>query len=98
MSRPLREGELIMLVDRKKRRYLTTLKAGGEFHSHAGALPQDEVIGQEEGQEFRSGKGAAYLIVRPTMSERGEITASARPIRSDSRSATVASASGTSSS
>lgn len=69
MSRTLQAGELIMLVDRKKRRYLTTLKAGGEFHSHAGALPHDDVIGQHEGQEFRSGKGAAYLVVRPTMSD-----------------------------
>ena len=69
MTRPLVEGELIMLVDRKKRRYLTRLQAGGEFHSHAGALPHDDVIGQEEGQEFRSGKGAAYLVVRPTMSD-----------------------------
>ena len=69
MTRPLKAGELIMLVDRKKRRYLTTLKDGGEFHSHAGALPHDDVIGQEEGQEFRSGKGAAYLVVRPTLSD-----------------------------
>ena len=69
MSRPLTPGELIMLVDRKKRRYLTRLKDGGEFHSHAGALPHDDVIGQEEGQEFRSGKGAAYLVVRPTMAD-----------------------------
>jgi len=69
MTRPLKDGELVMLVDRKKRRYLTTLQAGGEFHSHAGALPHDDLIGQEEGQEFRSGRNAAYLVVRPTLSD-----------------------------
>ncbi|MEM7092905.1 MAG: tRNA (adenine-N1)-methyltransferase [Actinomycetota bacterium] len=69
MTRPLQAGELIMLVDRKKRRYLTTLADGGEFHSHAGALAHDTVIGEEEGQEFRSSKGAAYLVVRPTLSD-----------------------------
>lgn len=67
--RPLQAGELIMLIDRKKRRYLTTLTDGGEFHSHAGALPHADMIGQQEGQEFRSGKNAAYLVVRPTMSD-----------------------------
>jgi tRNA (adenine57-N1/adenine58-N1)-methyltransferase len=68
-TRPLAAGELIMLIDRKKRRYLTTLEAGGEFHSHAGALPHDDIIGSEEGQEFRSGRNAAYLVVRPTLSD-----------------------------
>lgn len=68
-GRPLKAGELIMLVDRKKRRYLTTLVAGGEFHSHAGALPHDQVIGGSEGTTHRSGKGAAYLVVRPTLSD-----------------------------
>lgn len=69
VSRPLAAGELIMLIDRKKRRYLTTLVDGGEFHSHAGALPHADIIGQAEGQEFRSGKNAAYLVVRPTLSD-----------------------------
>jgi len=68
-ARLLEAGELIMLIDRKKRRYLTTLVAGGEFHSHAGALPHDDIIGQEEGQEFRSGRNAAYMVVRPTLSD-----------------------------
>ena len=67
--RPLQAGELVMLIDRKKRRYLTTLTSDGEFHSHAGALPHATIIGQEEGQEFRSDKNAAYMVVRPTMSD-----------------------------
>lgn len=68
-KRPLQAGELIMLIDRKERRYLTTLVDGGEFHSHAGALPHADVIGQVEGKEYRSNKGAAYLVVRPTLSD-----------------------------
>lgn len=68
-ARPLQAGELIMLIDRKKRRYLTTLVEGGEFHSHAGALPHDHIIGNAEGQEFRSGHNAAYLVVRPTLAD-----------------------------
>jgi len=68
-ARPLEAGELIMLIDRKERRYLTTLVEGGEFHSHAGAVPHAELIGQTEGQEFRTAKNAAYLVVRPTLSD-----------------------------
>ena len=68
-ARPLEVGELIMLIDRKERRYLTTLVEGGEFHSHAGAVPHEDMIGHAEGQEFRTGKNAAYLVVRPTLSD-----------------------------
>lgn len=68
-ARPLEVGELIMLIDRKQRRYLTTLVEGGEFHSHAGAVPHEDMIGQAEGQEFRTGKNAAYLVVRPTLAD-----------------------------
>ena len=68
-ARPLEAGELIMLIDRKQRRYLTTLVEGGEFHSHAGAVQHTDMIGQAEGQEFRTGKNAAYLVVRPTLAD-----------------------------
>lgn len=58
-----------MLVDRKDRRYLATLAPGDEFHSHAGALAHDAIIGQSPGTTFRSGRGAKYLVVRPTLSD-----------------------------
>lgn len=69
MTTPLESGDIIMLVDRKKRRYLTTLVDGGEFHTHAGAVPHDDIIGSAEGDTLRSGKGAAFLVVRPTLSD-----------------------------
>lgn len=62
-------GDLVMLVDRKKRRYLTTLVEGGEFHTHAGAVPHDEIIGSADGATLRSGRGASFLVVRPTLAE-----------------------------
>ena len=49
MSRPFAAGDRVLLIDHKKRRYLVTLKDGGEFHSHAGFVPHDEVIGSPEG-------------------------------------------------
>jgi tRNA (adenine57-N1/adenine58-N1)-methyltransferase catalytic subunit len=69
MSRPLKEGEKVVVVDSKKRRYLVTLKSGSEFHSHAGFFPHDALIGTEEGVPVRSTGGAKYIAIRPTLAE-----------------------------
>ena len=70
MNRTLSEGETIQLVDFKDRRYLVTLKAGGEFHSHSGSIAHDDLIDQAEGRIVRSTKGGTYLVIRPTLAER----------------------------
>ena len=70
MNRTLAEGETVQLVDFKDRRYLITLKAGGEFHSHAGSVAHDDLIDGAEGRIVRSTKGGTYLVIRPTLSER----------------------------
>lgn len=69
MSRPLVAGERVLLLDRKSRRYLVTLRQGGEFHTHAGFVLHDDLLGAEEGVTARSTKGAAFLAVRPTLAE-----------------------------
>src|SRR5437016_3384223 len=69
MSRPFVAGERVLLVDAKARRYLVTLEAGAEFHTHAGVTPHDMIIGQEEGITVRSSSGARYTAIRPTLSE-----------------------------
>ena len=69
MSAPLRAGERVLLIDNKRRRYLLVLQAGGEFHSHAGFVPHDEIIGGSEGMSARSTRGTAYRVLRPTLSD-----------------------------
>ncbi|HEV2369415.1 MAG TPA: tRNA (adenine-N1)-methyltransferase [Acidimicrobiales bacterium] len=69
MTSPFREGERVLLLDRKGRRYLITLAAGSSFHSHAGWFGHDDLIGAEEGTEVRSTAGARYVAVRPTLSD-----------------------------
>lgn len=59
----------MLLVDRKRRRHLVDLEAGGEFHSHAGVLAHDEIIGRPEGETFRSSLGMAFVVLRPTLSD-----------------------------
>jgi tRNA (adenine57-N1/adenine58-N1)-methyltransferase catalytic subunit len=69
VSRPLRAGERIVLVDAKGRQYLVTLIEGGEFHTHTGVLPHSDLIGQEEGVTARSTAGARYTAMRATLGD-----------------------------
>jgi tRNA (adenine57-N1/adenine58-N1)-methyltransferase catalytic subunit len=62
-------GEKALFVDRKARRYLVTLAAGAEFHTHAGFVGHDAVIGAREGLAVRSSGGAAFTVVRPTLAD-----------------------------
>ena len=63
-------GDLVLLIDRKRRKYLITLEEGGEFHSHAGIIQHDDMIGRPEGSEFRTAqKGGVYLAIRPTLGD-----------------------------
>ena len=69
MSRVFRSGDRALFIDSKLRRYMVTLADGGEFHTHAGVVRHEEVLGQEEGITVRSNSGARYLVVRPTLSD-----------------------------
>ncbi|MFM8248049.1 MAG: tRNA (adenine-N1)-methyltransferase [Acidimicrobiaceae bacterium] len=62
-------GEKVLLIDAKKRRYLFTLKVGGEFHTHSGFLSHGEVVGSQEGSVLRSTKGAEFIVLRPTLED-----------------------------
>jgi tRNA (adenine57-N1/adenine58-N1)-methyltransferase len=69
VSRVFGAGDRALLIDAKTRRYLVTLAAEGQFHTHAGYVLHDELIGQPEGVTVRSTAGARYLAVRPTLSD-----------------------------
>lgn len=65
----LQSGETVLMVDSRQRRYLVTLRSGGEFHTHAGVVPHNQIIGSPEGSEFRSASGARFVAVRPTLAD-----------------------------
>jgi tRNA (adenine57-N1/adenine58-N1)-methyltransferase catalytic subunit len=69
VSAPLQLGERVLLIDVKRRRYLVVLAEGGEFHSHAGFVAHDDVVGAREGTVVRSTKGAEYTVLRPTLED-----------------------------
>ena len=65
----LQAGDLVLLVDRKGRRYLVTLEAGQTFHSHHGVVSHDAIIGTQEGSEVESTMGRRMRVLRPTLAE-----------------------------
>ena len=69
IDRLLEPGEPVLLVDRKDRRYLFDLAEGREFHTHAGVIAHDDIIGASEGVRLRSSRGAVFLVLRPTMAD-----------------------------
>ncbi len=69
MSGPFRIGDLVLLIDSKRRRHLITLAAGGEFHSHTGVLSHDELLDRPEGVTVRTTMGARLVAVRPTLAD-----------------------------
>ena len=69
MIGPFTAGERVLLIDGKGRHYLVTLREGGQFHTHAGITAHDDILGRNEGLTVRSGTGARYTVVRPTLSD-----------------------------
>jgi tRNA (adenine57-N1/adenine58-N1)-methyltransferase len=65
----LAAGERVLLIDPKDRRYLVTLVAGATFHTHAGVLAHDDIIGSVEGCTVTGSTGRSFLALRPTLSD-----------------------------
>jgi tRNA (adenine57-N1/adenine58-N1)-methyltransferase len=65
----LRAGERVLLIDAKDRRYLVTLREGASFHTHAGIVHHDDLIGALEGSLVRGSTERSFLVLRPTLSD-----------------------------
>jgi tRNA (adenine57-N1/adenine58-N1)-methyltransferase len=65
----LRAGERVLLIDGKDRRYLISLRPGASFHTHAGIVQHDQLIGCLEGDSIEGSTGRSFLVLRPTLSD-----------------------------
>ena len=65
----LRAGERVLFVDPRGRRYLVTLVEGAMFHTHAGIVRHDDVIGSDEGATVVATTGRRFVALRPTLAE-----------------------------
>ncbi len=66
---PLAAGDTVLLVDARGRRHLVVLTEGEAFHSHAGVVRHDDLVGIDEGAAVRTSLGARFVAVRPTLAE-----------------------------
>jgi tRNA (adenine57-N1/adenine58-N1)-methyltransferase len=65
----LRAGERVLLLDAKERRYLLTLRVDASFHTHAGILEHNDLIGTPEGSTVLGSTGRRFVVVRPTLAD-----------------------------
>jgi len=65
----LKEGDYVFLLDPKGKKYFVTLRKGGVFHSHRGALKHEDIIGKEEGTVISPAQGAHFMVFKPTLWE-----------------------------
>ncbi len=65
----LQAGERVLLLDAKQRRYLIALGQGTSFHTHAGIVAHDDIIGRDEGATVTGTTGRRFLVVRPTLAD-----------------------------
>jgi len=65
----LQLGERVMLIDAKDRHYLITLRADAAFHTHAGIIQHNDIIGAPEGSLIRGSTERSFLVLRPTLSD-----------------------------
>lgn len=64
-----REGDHVLLIDRRERRYLIQLDPSRRFESHTGSFPHDDLIGRADGSWATTGSGHHLLAVKPTMAD-----------------------------
>ena len=57
------EGENILLIDKKGKKYM--MKCKGKFHSHYGILDLDELIGKDYGTKIKTHKGDEFVVLKP---------------------------------
>lgn len=63
----MEEGDLILLLDSKKKKYLISLKKEEIFEFHKGKIFHDEILKKEIGERILSSKGEEILILKPTL-------------------------------
>jgi len=64
---PLREGEPVVLLDRKEREYLARLEPSRPISIRGGKIAVADIIGRDEGTAVRSSLNEPFLVFRPSL-------------------------------
>lgn len=63
------EGDPILFIDRKKREYLKSLKAGRAISFRGATIEPDQLIGKQDGSYVQTSQGETLLALRPTLAQ-----------------------------
>jgi tRNA (adenine57-N1/adenine58-N1)-methyltransferase len=66
MGRRLGAGDSVVFIDRKRRRYLRTLRAGAKISLRDGTIDADLLIGSPDGVRIANSANETFLVLRPT--------------------------------
>src|SRR5438309_11487213 len=69
LTGPFEDGDRVLLIDPRGRRFMIRLRTGGQFHYHDGVVPHDLVIGADEGTVVHSTLGGSLTCFRPRLSD-----------------------------
>lgn len=63
----IREGDYVLFLTPKGKRYLVLVKKGKRFHSSEGYVDLDGLIGERYGSRLRTNTGALWVAAKPTL-------------------------------
>mgnify|MGYP000848381589 FL=1 len=64
-----KEEDYALLIDRRGRRYLTSLQADKKDQNHLGNFEHNEIIGKDDGVRLTTSKGHVLLAVKPGLAD-----------------------------
>ncbi|MFQ5945964.1 MAG: tRNA (adenine-N1)-methyltransferase [Anaerolineae bacterium] len=67
MSPPLKEGDLVLLLDGRGTRHIVQLSSAASFHSNRGRVDHDSLIGQTAGRQLTTHLGEPFWVLRPSL-------------------------------
>ena len=72
MAKPdlIRPGDLVLLVDAKRRWRIVRMEPGRDLQTHHGVLRHDDLIGRPWGSRVETHTGHPFLLLRPSLNER----------------------------
>lgn len=66
----LRPGDIVMLVDERRKQFILRLEPGAELQTHRGVLRHDDLIGAAWGSRITTHLGYSFVVLVPTLYDR----------------------------
>src|SRR4030067_445630 len=63
----LQPGDVVMLVDERRKQFILRLEPGAELQTHRGVLHHDDLIGAAWGSRITTHLGYSFVVLVPTL-------------------------------